>query len=95
MFITLIYDYYYIIIHLHADAVYGSSISCDATSQNEVTGDFVYSLMSQLATDFDGDYVGMIVTDANYGDGVWQYSRGNWSDTYPTDSSGNIIGTAA
>ncbi len=80
------------IVFLHVDAVYGSGINCDnATTQSEVTGDFVYSLVSQLVTDFDDDYIGLIVIGTNYGEGIWQYSRGNWNGIYPTHSSGTIV----
>ena len=74
---------YIFIVCNHIDAAYGAGISCDsALPASEVTGDLVHDLMSQLATDADGDYLGMAVVDANFENGVWQYSRGNLSEQF-------------
>lgn len=73
-----------------SDAIYGGNTACsDSMTEGEVTGDLVNSLMSDVAVDNDGDYMGMAVISINgLEQGVWQYSRGNWSDGTP---SGKIV----
>ncbi len=74
-----------------ADATYGTAIDCTG-SNGEVSGDYVHSLTSQLASDADGDYVGMAIIGQTSNEGAWQYSRGNWSTLYPTyDSPGGTF----
>lgn len=68
--------------HSCLDANYGGNIACDASvTEGEIHGDLVNSLISGVAVDNDDDYLGVAVIGINgLEQGVWQYSRGNWSD---------------
>lgn len=72
----------------HTDATYGPGAGCSSSEAQHYHGMHVNTLISQVASDGDNDYLGMAVVADNslLGHGVWQYYRGDWSSSGFTPS---------
>ena len=59
------------------DVLYGTGRGCQLIEADigPLRSHLVNSLISQVATDSDNDWLGIAVVNVNNGQGVWQYNR--------------------